>query len=99
MAQLLDDHEFELKSPKPEVPKPNKLVGLIGITIFLFLLGVQFTSFGTSETALVQGSFVWMPFLVGGFLGFMLPPKRAIFFGLVTIPVTAIFYAVIWPAL
>ncbi len=97
MAQLLDDHEFDL--PKPEAPKPNNLVGIIGLLIFFSLLGVQLTSFGTSETALVQGSFVWMPFLVGGLLGFMLPPKRAILFGLLTIPVTAIFYAVIWPAL
>ena len=58
MTQLLDDYKYE---EKPEVPKPKKLVGLISILILGMLFQYQVTTHGTSETALVEGSFVWMP--------------------------------------
>jgi len=96
MTQLLDDYKYD---EKPKVPKPNKLVGLIGILIFGGLLSYQFTTYGTSETALVEGSFVWMPFLILSITGFILPPKRAILLAVLTVPVTFLFYVLIWPML
>ena len=96
MTQLLDDYKYE---EKPKVPKPKKLVGLISILILGMLFQYQITTHGTSETALVEGSFVWMPFIVLSITGFILPPKRAILLAVLTVPVTFLFYMLIWPAL
>jgi hypothetical protein len=96
MTQLLDDYKYR---EKPKAPKPNNLFGLISILIFGSLLTYQFTTYGTSETALVQGSYVWMPFLILSLAGFILPPKRAIILAILTVPVTYFFYLVIWPGL
>lgn len=95
MSNLLDDHEFNLK-PKKE--GPQKIVGVISFFLFLALFTTQIAWEETSETALVKGSYIWMPFLVMGLLGFVLPPKKAILAGVLTVPATFIFYMLIWPA-
>jgi hypothetical protein len=99
MSKILDDHEFDLIVEKPKKEEPMKVVGLIGLVIFLALFAAQLAQKETSETALVTGSYFWMPFLVMGVLGFILPPKKAIFAGILTVPVTFIFYMLIWSSL
>jgi len=95
MRNLLDDHEFNLK-PKKEAPKT--IIGVLSFFIFFALFGTQIVWGVTSETALVKGSYIWMPFLVMGLLGFVLPPKKAILAGVLTVPATFIFYMLLWPA-
>ena len=95
MTELLDN-KFNFK---PKVPKPDPRVALISLSVFIILLIVQFIYIGTSETSLMEGSYYWMPFLVTGLLGFMVTPKRAISLGLLTVPVTFIFYETIWHSL
>lgn len=99
MSNLLDDHEFNIKVEKPKKETPEKVVGVASFAIFLVLFIAQITRGGTSETALVAGSYFWMPFLVTSFLGFILPPKKAILIGVLTVPLTFIFYMLIWPSL
>lgn len=100
MAKLLDDHKFHLEEDLPLKKKePQKLWGVLSLVIFLFLFIAQITRIGTSETALVQGSYFWMPFLVMGFSGFILPPRKVLWSGLLTILGTFVFYILIWPAL
>lgn len=99
MSNLLDDHEFNTEVKKPQKEAPQKIVGFIGLFIFLALFTAQIARDETSETALVAGSYFWMPFLVTGLLGFVLPMKKAILAGLLTVPVTFIFYMLIWPSL
>jgi hypothetical protein len=96
MSNLLDDHEFDIK---PRKEKPKTIVGVLSFFIFMGLFGTQIAWGETSETALVKGSYIWMPFLVTGLLGFALPPKKALLVGVLTVPVTFIFYMLIWPAL
>ncbi|CAA6807636.1 MAG: Unknown protein [uncultured Aureispira sp.] len=95
MNNLLDDHEFDL-SPKKEAPK--KIIGALSLFTFLLLIGTQIAWGETSETALVKGSYIWMPFLVMSFLGFILAPKKVLIAGALTVPATFIFYLFIWPA-
>lgn len=99
MSNLLDDHEFNVKVEKPKKEEPKTIIGVISFFIFLTMFITQIVKGGTSETALVQGSYIWMPFLVMSLLGFILPPKKALIAGLLTVPVTFIFYLLIWPAL
>jgi hypothetical protein len=95
MPEILDN-KFNFK---PKVPKPDVRVAIISLSVFIILLVLQFIYFGTSETALMEGSYYWMPFLVTGILGFVITPKRAISLGLLTVPVTYIFYETIWHGL
>ena len=99
MSKILDDHEFNLKKEKPKKEAPKKIVGVLGLVLFFAIFGTQIAWGKTSETALVEGSYIWMPFLVIGILGFGLPPKKALIAGVLTVPVTFIFYMLIWPAL
>lgn len=95
MSNLLDDHEFDLK-PKKEEPKT--IIAVVSFFIFLAMFGTQIIWGETSETALVKGSYIWMPFLVMSLLGFILPPKKVFIAGILTVPATFIFYMLIWPA-
>lgn len=95
MSQILDDHSFDLK---PIIPKPDKRVAFAALILFFVLLGYQFGIGADSETELVQGSYIWMPFLVTGIVAFFLPPKRAILLGILTIPATFLFYETLWQA-
>jgi hypothetical protein len=99
MSNLLDDHEFNLKTEKAKKEKPKTIIGVISFFIFLAMFGTQIVWGETSETALVKGSYIWMPFLVMSLLGFVLPPKKALLAGVLTVPVTFLFYILIWPAL
>lgn len=93
---LLDDHKID-QSPKEK--KPDKRLGILGLVVFGGLLLTQFWLGFTSETALVEGSYIWMPFLVFGISAFIVPPKRAFLLGVLTLPATFIFYETIWPSL
>lgn len=93
---ILDDHKFELKSI---VPKPDKRLASGALVLFSVLIGGQLGMGADSETELVQGSYIWMPFLVLAIAAFFLPPKRAILLGILTVPVTYVFYETIWNAL
>jgi hypothetical protein len=99
MSKILDDHKFELKVEKPKKEEPKKIIGLVGLVLFLAIFGTRIALGQTSETALVEGSYFWMPFLVMGILGFGLPPKKALIAAILTVPVTFLFYMLIWPAL
>lgn len=99
MSNLLDDHEFNVKVEKPKKEEPKTIIGVVSFFIFLTMFITQIVRGETSETALVKGSYIWMPFLVMSLLGFLLPPKKALMAGVLTVPVTFIFYLLIWPAL
>ncbi len=94
MKELLDDPiEF-----KPVVPAPDFKIAVTLLSVFIFLLVMQFYV-GTSETALVTGSYFWMPFLIAAICAFIVPPKRALLLGFLTVPVTFVFYEILWPLL
>lgn len=100
MAKILDDHKFHVEEDKPpKKEEPQKVWGILSLVIFIFLFIAQITRIGTSETALVKGSYFWMPFLVMGLLGFILPPKKVLWSGVLTVLGTFVFYILIWPAL
>jgi len=99
MSDLLDDHEFQLKTEKQKKEEPNNRLGLFSFFVFLALFVIQIIWKGSSETALVKGSYFWMPFFVTSILSFILPPKKALVCGVLTVPITFIFYMAIWPAL
>ncbi|MDC0231642.1 hypothetical protein OAK19_06710 [Aureispira] len=95
MPELLDDNiDF-----KPKVPKPDSRIALVSLSVFMILLVLQFKYIGSSETELMEGSYIWMPFLVTGISGILITPKSAITLGLLTLPTTYIFYETIWHGL
>jgi len=95
MPEILDDNNTTSNvNSKPSYP-----LAVSSLVCFIGLLIGQGAYYGTSETALVEGSYVWMPFLVLGVVSFGVSPKKALLAFLLTDVVLFIFYATIWGSL
>lgn len=96
MGSILDDNNIAEKTINE---KPSKALALSSLVCFIGLLIGQGVYYSTSETALVEGSYIWMPFLVLGIVSFFMPVRKALLMFLLTDVVVFIFYETIWDAL
>lgn len=101
MSKILDDLS-DLDAKKRAIffrDYPNKWLGRIGLLgalatfIFIFVTGQ------TSETSLVAFSYLYIPLLTMGILGYFTTPKNVFLGVFISFPILFIFYQVIFPAL
>jgi hypothetical protein len=99
MSSLLDDNLAQPNPPKPnQEPQPDKKVAVFFLILFCAAIGGQL-KYGTSETALVVGSYVWVPLLVVGLSAFFKTPIKSLQYGLLSLPFIYFFYNAIFPGL
>jgi hypothetical protein len=94
---ILDN--FSELDQKKKPPAPNKFLGFIGLLGAVGILVYLFLTDQMSETNLVLFSYLYVPLLVVGVLGFILPPQKVLICTLSSLPLLFIFYEVIFPAL
>lgn len=94
MNELLDDDNIIEKAPEKQID----IAAYIGFGLSGVLFIGQLATGKTSETALVLGSYIWIPPLVFGLAASFLPPKKALFLGVLTLPIMFLFYQTMWSA-
>lgn len=98
MAKILDDNLANQEKASPKEATIDRRIALVFFILFIVALYGQ-SQYGTSETALVEGSYVWMPLLVVSISANLVPPLKSIFYGCCSLPLIYFFYEAIWPAL
>lgn len=101
MTKILDDFS-DLEGKRKQYfsrDYPNKWLGRVGL-LGAFTIGIFLVITGrTSETNLVLFSYLYIPLLTMGVLGYILPPKK-VFLGIfISFPILFVFYELIFPAL
>jgi hypothetical protein len=94
---ILDN--FSELDQKEKPPTPNKFFGFTGLLGAIGMLVYLFSTDQMSETNLVLFSYLYVPLLVIGVLGFVLPPQKVLIYTISSLPLLFIFYEVIFPAL
>ncbi len=94
---ILDDFRDENQPKEPQ--KPNKQFSIIGFGIGALILMYLNANDMTSETELVQYSYVYMPAFAFGVFAQFLPLGKAFLYSVFTLPLILLFYLAIWPSL
>ena len=94
----LDDLKDILPEKQVEAT-PNKFLGVVFLLLGVIVLVAVFATGRTSQTELVEASYLFMPLFAMGIAAYVLLPRKIPLVGFFSVVGLWLFYEIIWPSL